>query len=105
MGRQFGLRVQYEGVDKGLHPLTGSTAVGRGLAGWADIRVEEPLVSGGKHFVIDWDEEAECHTLTDLGHPNRIRVNGVIVGAGSRLRLREGDEISIGESVYRYEAL
>ena len=106
MSRQFGLRVRYAGVDKGLYPLKEErTAVGRGLAGRADICVEEPLVSGGKHFFIDWDAETQCHVLKDLGHPNRIQVNGVEVGDRATLRLCDGDEITIGQSIYRYEAL
>jgi hypothetical protein len=105
MEHRLGLRITFDGADRGLYPLGARTAVGRGLAGWADVMLEDPRVSGGKHFFVEWDSEEQAYFLQDTGHPNRITLNGVAVEPLARLRLGVGDTIAINRTTVRLEAL
>lgn len=105
MAQQFGLRIIIGGLDKGLTALREHNAIGQGKAGWADICVPEQMLSGGKHFYIEWDDKNNSHILIDLRHPNRISLNGQPIEGGQTLPLCDGDEISIGNTVMRYEAI
>jgi hypothetical protein len=70
-----------------------------GRAGDSDVVVSDPTVSK-RH--VEVRREGEHVTIVDLGSTNGTQVNGVGI---KQRALADGDEIRIGATVLRYEAL
>jgi hypothetical protein len=69
----------------------------------ADISIPNEHYASRIHFALIWDPETRAHFVEDMGHINRIAVNKEWVLSHSRVRLKAGDEIRLGSTVFRYE--
>ena len=94
--RRFALRIVKGVSDFAVYPVGGSTRIGRGPE--CDVTLNDPSVSRA-HAVVD-TEGAEP-TVRDLGSTNGTFVNGSRVQAA---RLRDGDELRIGNTRMQFEA-
>jgi len=91
-----------EGTDKGKTFLMNRLRMTIGRSSLADIQFSERNLSRN-HFSITWDPDKKVHFLEDWGHPNRITINGEVIKAHSRVTLKVGDEIGLGNTLLRYE--
>lgn len=75
----------------------GDNSVGRRPAN--DIVIPDPFVSGSHAVIAASDGD---FTITDLGSTNGTTVNGEKLAPNAPRELSDGDEISFGESMYRF---
>lgn len=86
-----------DGTDRGKRVGVGMQPVVVGRASDADLQIAHGTVS--RHHCVCW-LDGHAYRLRDLGATNRTRVNG---GAVQDVRLEHGDEISLGDSLLRFE--
>lgn len=77
---------------------SGANTIGRRSGN--DVIVDDPYVSGS-HAEIAIDETGAY--LTDVGSTNGTMLNGEPVSANERMTLNGGDEITVGNTVLRFE--
>lgn len=80
---------------------TGTFTIGR-RAGNDIVIATDPYISGA-HAMIQCDANG-CF-LTDVGSTNGTTVNGTKLEANAKQLLLDGDEVMIGQTSYRYEAI
>ena len=86
-----------EAVD--LYP--GPTTIGRRTSN--DVVIAgDPYISG-RHAQLDCDDTG-CY-VTDLQSTNGTLLNGVKLDPGVRVRVEDGDELTIGQNTYRIEII
>lgn len=77
----------------------GANSIGR-RQGENDIVITDPYCSG-RHARLDYADGV--FTITDIGSTNGTKLNGAKLDIDSPHELRDGDEIAIGNSVFRLE--
>jgi pSer/pThr/pTyr-binding forkhead associated (FHA) protein len=82
-----------------INVQTGTFTIGR-RDGNDIVIPNDPYISGA-HAMLQTDDSGSF--LTDVGSTNGTTVNGVRLDANSRQQLMEGDEVTLGQTTYRFE--
>lgn len=100
-----GWLVVIEGPGRGnaVNVYVGNNSVGRGSDQRVQVDFGDKTISRETHAIVTYDENGQGYFIRDCGRANVVRLNGKPVM--QPVDLKNGDKISIGQTVFRFVAL